>query len=65
MKMPPSWAQSKHGNTPNDAPPCSRQHREEIDGILVSLPNFGDEKGIADAIKLSGVDGAHSGAGFS
>ena len=30
-----------------------RQHREEIDGILVSLPNFGDEKGIADAIKLS------------
>ena len=30
-----------------------QQHRSEIDGILVSLPNFGDEKGIADTIKLS------------
>ncbi len=33
-----------------------RQHRERIDGVLVSLPNFGDEKGIADTIKLSGLD---------
>ncbi len=31
-------------------------HHDEIDGILVSLPNFGDEKGIADAIRLSGLD---------
>mgnify|MGYP005837146311 FL=1 len=30
-------------------------HRDRIDGILVSLPNFGDEKGIADTIKLSGL----------
>ncbi len=29
------------------------QHRGEIDGILISLPNFGDEKGIAETIKLS------------
>jgi L-fucose isomerase-like protein len=28
-------------------------NRERIDGILVSLPNFGDEKGIADTIKLA------------
>jgi L-fucose isomerase-like protein len=27
-----------------------------IDGILVVLPNFGDEKGVADTIKLSGLD---------
>ncbi len=33
-----------------------RNHRERIDGILVSLPNFGDEKGVADTIKLSGLD---------
>ncbi|NDJ78972.1 MAG: fucose isomerase [Chloroflexi bacterium] len=33
-----------------------RQHRDEIDGILVLLPNFGDEKGVADTIKLSGLD---------
>jgi L-fucose isomerase-like protein len=31
------------------------QHAHEIDGILVSLPNFGDEKGVADSIKLSGL----------
>ena len=30
-------------------------HRDRIDGILVVLPNFGDEKGVADAIKLSGL----------
>jgi L-fucose isomerase-like protein len=30
-----------------------RAHRSEIDGILVCLPNFGDEKGLADAIRLS------------
>ena len=32
-----------------------RQHSQQIDGILVSLPNFGDEKGVAEAIKLSGL----------
>jgi L-fucose isomerase-like protein len=33
-----------------------RQHRDRIDGVLVCLPNFGDEKGVADALKLSGLD---------
>ena len=33
-----------------------RQHAEKIDGILISLPNFGDEKGIAETIKLSGLN---------
>lgn len=33
-----------------------RKHRDELDGILVSLPNFGDEKGVADVLKLSGLD---------
>lgn len=33
-----------------------KEHRDEIDGILVVLPNFGDEKGIADAIKFSGLN---------
>ena len=39
-----------------DAKKCAelfRKHRDEIDGILISLPNFGDEKGIAETIKLS------------
>lgn len=33
-----------------------KAHRDRIDGILVSLPNFGDEKAVADAVKLSGLN---------
>ena len=33
-----------------------KQHADAIDGILVVLPNFGDEKGIAETIKLSGLN---------
>ena len=33
-----------------------KAHREEIDGILVTLPNFGEERGIADTIRLAGLD---------
>ncbi|MFM8322847.1 MAG: L-fucose/L-arabinose isomerase family protein, partial [Chloroflexota bacterium] len=33
-----------------------KQHRDRIDGVLVCLPNFGDEKGVADTIKLSGLN---------
>ena len=33
-----------------------KQHAGEIDGILVVLPNFGDEKGVAETIKLSGLN---------
>ncbi|MGQ9590690.1 MAG: L-fucose/L-arabinose isomerase family protein [Planctomycetota bacterium] len=33
-----------------------RAHRERIDGVLITLPNFGDEKAIADAIRLSGLE---------
>ncbi len=32
-----------------------KKHADAIDGILVVLPNFGDEKGVAEAIKLSGL----------
>ena len=28
-------------------------NRQRIDGVLVSLPNFGDEKGVADTLKLA------------
>jgi len=33
-----------------------KQHADTIDGILVVLPNFGDEKGVAETIKLSRLD---------
>ncbi len=39
-----------------DARKCAelfRRHAHEIDGVLVCLPNFGDEKGVADTLKLS------------
>ena len=39
-----------------DARRCAdlfKRHRDDVDGILVVLPNFGDEKGVADALKLA------------
>jgi L-fucose isomerase-like protein len=39
-----------------DARKCAelfRKHTGEIDGVLVCLPNFGDEKGVADTLKMS------------
>jgi len=33
----------------------SKKHAEEIDGIIITLPNFGEERGIVDAIRLSGL----------
>ena len=33
-----------------------KKHREIIDGVLVVLPNFGDEKGVADTLKLAGLN---------
>lgn len=33
-----------------------KAHREEIGGILVLLPNFGDEKGVADTLKMAGLN---------
>ncbi len=41
-----------------DAQKCAalfKKHADNIDGILVVLPNFGDEKGVAETIKLSGL----------
>lgn len=33
-----------------------KTNRDRIDGVLVVLPNFGDEKGVADTIKISGLN---------
>src|SRR5271155_5215404 len=32
-----------------------KKHAAEIDGIIITLPNFGDERGVADALRLSGL----------
>ena len=42
-----------------DAKKCAalfKENREKIDGIIVSLPNFGDEKAVANTIRLSGLE---------
>ncbi len=42
----------------DDARKCAnlfKEHGDQIDGILVTLPNFGDERGVANAIRLSGL----------
>jgi L-fucose isomerase-like protein len=61
LDVEPVWlteADSKLGavETWADAAKCGelfRANREGIQGILICLPNFGDEKGVADAIRLS------------
>jgi len=40
----------------SDARACAdlfKAHRDEIDGVLVTLPNFGDERAIADTLRLA------------
>jgi L-fucose isomerase-like protein len=42
-----------------DAKKCAdlfKANSGKIDGVLVLLPNFGDERGVAETIKLSGLD---------
>jgi L-fucose isomerase-like protein len=33
-----------------------RKHCDSIEGVIVSLPNFGDERAIADTMRLSGLN---------
>ena len=54
-------AETKLGGveTHNDARKCAdlfRRNRDKISGVLVCLPNFGDEKGVADTLKISGLN---------
>src|SRR6516162_2740828 len=51
-------ADSKHGavETHEEAKRCAalfKQHEKEIDGVIVTLPNFGDERAIADTLRLA------------
>ena len=43
----------------DDAHKCAElfdAHRKEIDGVLVTLPNFGDERAVANTLRWSGLD---------
>ncbi|TWT97693.1 hypothetical protein Pla108_18450 [Botrimarina colliarenosi] len=60
----PLWlsdADSKLGGveTHAEARRCAdlfKANRDRIDGVLVCLPNFGDEKGVADTLKMAGLN---------
>jgi len=52
---------TKYGaiETRTEAAVCAdlfKKHRDEIDGIIVTLPNFGDERAIADTLRFAGLD---------
>jgi len=56
-----SMQQTKYGavETFEDAKKCASlfsEKADKIDGVIVTLPNFGDEKGVAETIKRSGLD---------
>ena len=61
MSIDPVWLDEKETKlgaveTWQDAVKCGelfRRNGHRIEGILICLPNFGDEKGIADSIRLS------------
>src|SRR5882757_129759 len=43
----------------SDAQKCAdlfKAHREEISGVLVTLPNFGDERAIANTLRWAGLN---------
>jgi len=56
----PSPEDTKLGTveTWEDAKKCAalfHAHADRIDGVIVTLPNFGDEKGVANTLRLSGL----------
>jgi len=53
-------ADSKYGavETRQEAAKCAAlfaKHREAMDGVVVTLPNFGDERAIADTLRLAAL----------
>jgi L-fucose isomerase-like protein len=53
--------QTPHGAVESlaDARACAdlfRAHRDEIDGVLITLPNFGDERAVANTLRWAGLD---------
>jgi L-fucose isomerase-like protein len=50
--------ESKHGavETREESRRCAdlfKRHRERLDGVIVTLPNFGEERAIADTLRLA------------
>jgi L-fucose isomerase-like protein len=52
--------ETAHGavETYEDAKKCAalfKKHADEIDGIIITLPNFGEERGLADTLRLANL----------
>src|SRR5579859_6567775 len=53
--------ETKHGaiETRAEAARCAdlfKKHRDSIAGVIVTLPNFGDERAIADTLRMAGLN---------
>src|SRR5690348_11823091 len=57
--LPDTARQSGSVESLEDARACAdlfKANRDKIDGVLVTLPNFGDERAVANALRFSGLD---------
>ncbi len=57
----PTPEQTKHGAVENRdhakiVADLFRKNRDRIDGVIITLPNFGEEKAMADALRLAGLN---------
>jgi L-fucose isomerase-like protein len=57
----PGPGDTKYGavETRAEARQCAelfRANRDRIDGVIVTLPNFGDERGVAETLRLAGLN---------
>ena len=59
VAIPPEASKFGSVETLSDARKCAdlfREHRDRIDGVLVTLPNFGDERAIANTLRWAELD---------
>ena len=58
VALTPEESQAGAVETFQEAKRCAerfKKHADTMDGVVVSLPNFGDERAIADTLRLSGL----------
>src|SRR5881398_900648 len=59
VALPPDATRFGAVESLSDARKCAdlfKARREEIDGVLVTLPNFGDERAIANTLRWAGLN---------
>ena len=59
VALTPNYTKFGTVETREDARKCAdlfRRRAGNIDGVVVTLPNFGDERGVADTLKMAGLN---------